>query len=264
MIIGDNNGKMAFSMDASYISRDAYVGALCAYSNKRRIEVSYTSFSRSHDLRFLVGDMVRHAENRLRGSIGVRSRLTTHFLDHDMKDALDAWLDVHLPKCSIPQVASKNQPRPAYEALYDSPRTEISLALADEIEKSSWETTRILTEAFEDDTSVENPVPADTPKEETPPMVPQTPITSQGELMDALGDKVNFLRAVMAEDRAAQNAYCQATRELPDAVVDEINDITTNVEIFDMVIEDVGGMYAVIEDYRLMLTKLLNGDDGYE
>ena len=273
LILGEKDHPAALTMDDSYISRDAYVGALCAYSNKRRIEIAYTSFSRSHDLRFLIGDMVRHTENRLRGSIGIRSRLTTHFLSNSVKNALDAWLNPRLPQApTATEMATKNQPRPAYEALYDLPHTEVSLASADEIEKSSWETTRILTEAFEDEQSMDitaieteqaptqptttTPITHDesTPVvEDTPTEIPQT----NSELLTALGDRVIFLKAVMEGDRAGQNAYCREKHRLPDAVADEINDLTTTFEVFDMVLENTGAGYTIIEDYREIINDIL-------
>lgn len=268
MIINGNT----LTMDDSYISRDAYVGALCAYSNKRRIEIAYTSFSRSHDLRFLIGDVVRHTENRLRGSLGVRSRLTTHFLGNDLKKALDAWLDPRLPHApTAGELAAKHTPRPAYEALYDLPRTQVSIQQADAIEQSSWETTRILTEAFETPLTEETPpVPppvtppmaVEVPMRETttpPPLAEETPppVADAHPLLVALGDKVAFLKSALAEDRAGQSAYCQATKQLPDAVADEINEITTSTEIYDMVLEEMGGMYVVIDDYKEIINEIL-------
>lgn len=262
LLLGQKGHPAVLSMDDSYISRDAYVGALCAHGNKRRIEISYTSFSRSHDLRFLIGDMVRHAENRLRASMGVRSRLTTHFLGNPLKDALDAWLDPRLPHApTAAETAAKTQPRPAYEAFYDSPHTQVSLASADEIERASWETTRILTEAFEEDVRVEETLPTTTPTPaSTPVPADDRSSSSPSPLISALGDKVAFLRAVLNGDRAGQSAYCRAAKTLPDAVADEINEMTTQYEIFDMVLEDMGDGYEVIPDYEQVLSKLLNGD----
>ena len=260
---------VALAMDDSMISRDAYVGALCAFSNKRRIEVSYTSFSRSHDLRFLIGDMVRHIENRIRGSIGVRSRLTTHFLGNSMKEALDAWLDPRLPSPSTSsERALQKEPRPSYEALYDLPSTGISLFSADEIEKSSWDTTRILTETFADDRAFDCALGEEIfqpiTKQDSEIAMSEISVcpapTASSPLLDALGDSVTFLKAALDGDREGQRAYCQTTHSLPDAVADEINAITAEHEIFDMVLEDAGGYYTVIDDYKSLLTEILNGD----
>ena len=44
----------ASGMEDSKLTRDAYSGALCSYRMKRKLEISYCSFSRSHELRFLI------------------------------------------------------------------------------------------------------------------------------------------------------------------------------------------------------------------
>lgn len=269
LVIGSKGGG-GVVMDDSYISRDAYVGALCAYGNKRRIEIAYTSFSRSHDLRFLIGDMVRHVENRLRGCLGVRSKLTTHFLDTPLKKALDAWLEPRLPKTLTPtQAAAKNTPRPAYEALYDLPHTQVSIAEADAIEQSSWDTTRILIEAFEEPSEpsepLAEPMPESlvTPTPESAPSIPCQTLdtateTQAASLLSQLGDRVVFLKAALSHDVAGQRAYCQSTKQMPDALADEINDIALTCEFYDIILEDVGGMYAVVEDYQERLDRMLN------
>lgn len=268
------------------VTRDAYVGALCAYSNKRRIKVSFISFSRSHDLRFLVGDMVRHIENRIRAAILIRSRLTVHSLPPALRKSLDEWLNDHLPshETAVRQ-AESHRPRPEYEALYDLPHTAVSIESADEIEQSSWETTKILVEAFGEDES-EPAAPSDdpdvrregacpSPTEEAPiqpcaherelPTVtndlpPSDPLAAHDHpLLAALGDRADFVRAVLRGDRAGQKDYCTAHKKLPDAVVDEINDLAVEHEIFDMVIEEDGrGGYVMIEDYRETVEEILD------
>lgn len=150
LLLGRHGQSPLIQLQDSIVTRDAYVGALCAYKNKRRMTVSYTSFSHAHELRFLIGDMVKHVENRLRGWIGVRSRLSTVSLPPTVREALDAYLKPLTPAQPTVAPTRKPAPIPAYEAQYDSlcPDRQVSLAEADAIEKASWHTTRILTEAF--------------------------------------------------------------------------------------------------------------------
>lgn len=268
MLTDRSHGKPLVTLQESMATRDAYVGALCAYRNKCRIEVDYTSFSRSHELRFLIGDMVKHIENRLRGRIGVRSRLSTMSLPIPLRDALDAYLRTHLPD-ERPAVApsKKVTPVPDYEKRYDLPRKAVSLADADAIEQASWDTTRILTEAFAEDPMpnrpVVPPVPPDLLPQEPPPSraVPSAdapedaPATSS--LAAALGnDRLTFLRLCLDGDRAGQRAFCRERRKMPDALADEINQITVETDIFDAVLEDGGdGSFVVAEDYRDAVTR---------
>ena len=267
---GPNAAKPVVTLLASTVTRDAYVGALCSHGNKRRIEVAYTSFSRSHELRFLIGDMVKHVENRLRGWIGVRSRLSVMSLPIPLRDALDAYLaPLEPPRSARPAVVKKEAPRPAYEALYDLPAKTASLADAAAIEERSWETTRILVEAFDGEEpssgpSVQNgsaepagsPAPVGSPVPAAPSQVPTAPV---GEAPFPLLPYVPFIRAALDGDTAALRAAAKALGKMPDALADEINALTADGEIGDIILEDDGmGGYAVIEDYREQVTELLH------
>ena len=274
LLLGANGQKPAISMLDSTVTRDAYTGALCSYRNKRKIEVSYTSFSRSHELRFLMGDMVKHVENRLRGWIGVRSKLSVMSLPLPLRDALDAYLNPLEPPKSATVVKKKEEPRPAYEALYDLPRKAVSLEDAAAIEADSWETTRILVEAFEGEGNhqekpaenvlavekihaTETPaapaVSVDPPPAAAPVSVPSRDATeSTAPAADSpLAPYAPFIKAALDGDSAALRAAAKTLGKMPDALADEINALTADGEIGDIILEDDGmGGYTVIEDYR--------------
>ena len=273
LLLGANGQKPAISMLDSTVTRDAYTGALCSYRNKRKIEVSYTSFSRSHELRFLMGDMVKHVENRLRGWIGVRSKLSVMSLPTPLRDALDAYLNpMEPPKSAVP-VKKKEEPRPAYEALYDLPRKEVSMEDAAAIEADSWETTRILVEAFEGEGNQEKPTESAPAAEqasakETPaaPVVSVDPTPAAAPVSVPARDATErtapatdsplapyapFIKAALDGDSAALRAAAKTLGKMPDALADEINALTADGEIGDIILEDDGmGGYTVIEDYR--------------
>ena len=291
MLLGANGqkpaGKPAITMLESTVTRDAYVGALCSYRNKRRIEVSYTSFSRSHELRFLMGDMVKHVENRLRSWIGVRSRLSAMSLPIPLREALDAYLaPLEPPKSAMP-IKKKEEPRPAYEALYDLPRKAVSLTDAAAIEAQSWETTKILVEAFGVDDGAENDVALcgndvplrgndvplrgndvatdvaddvslrDNDVRRASSANDATP-AAQMEETSPLSPYAPFIKAALDGDPSALRAAAKALGKMPDALADEINAITADGEIGDIILEDDGmGCYTVIEDYREQIIELL-------
>ena len=274
---GGKNGRPAVTMLDSTVTRDAFVGGLCSYRNKRRIEVEYTSFSRSHELRFLMGDMVKHVENRLRSWIGVRSRLSVMALPTPLRDGLDEYLaPLEPPKSAVP-VKKKEVERPAYEALYDLPRKALSSADAAAIEAESWETTRILVEAFGDaqgtsDVAAEvaNEVAQSANDTHTggsndAPAV-QTEERGKDEGTLPLAPYVPFIKAALAGDTAALRAAAKGLGKMPDALADEINALTADGEIGDIILEDDGmGGYTVIEDYRDSVMELLHieSENGY-
>ena len=222
------DGKLfsGLGMDDSKLSRFAYNGALCASENRRRLEVSYCSFSRSHELRFLVTDIVKYTENKLRATLGIRSRMTVY---------------------SLP---------PAYEALYDLPALPLDPARAAEIERASWDTTERLVEAFEAEekdvsATAESPVPA----------VAQQTEEKAAEQLPAVASPyaryAAFLAAVREADNAKIRAAAQALGSLPDALADEINELSTD-ETGDILLEDCGDGWRVLDDYRDRLDEILS------
>ena len=151
--------------------------------------------------------------------------------------------------------------RPAYEQLYDLPPKEISLADAEAIERASWETTRILTEAFGGEETVE--MAQEIP--ETPVMpatVPASAETDENELLSALGELAAFVRMALDGDYAGQRALAAKWRKMPDAVADEINAMAVENVIFDTILEDDGNGYAVVEDYRDDVCRILAEEDS--
>lgn len=246
------NGKLfaTAGMDDSKMLRDAYSGGLCAYRNKRRIEVEYCSFSRSHELRFLITDVVKYTENKIRCAIGVRSRLSVYALPVPLRDLLDRYCEEALPRRSS-CVSKKNDPEPAeYEHLYDLPRTELSLSHAVSIERASWETTERLVEAFEEENEdfEEKAVVIPVPSAEAVP----TPEAPDSKNFSASSDPWEpyraYLSALCAEDAAkAREAVLRAG--LPEEVLaDEINALAADL-LGDILLEEADQGFSVIEDY---------------
>ncbi len=248
-------------MDDSRLVRDAYSGALCSYRIKRRIEVEFCSFSRSHELRYLITDMVKYTENRLRAYFGVRSRLSIYALSPALRALLDGVLDEMLPARETAVVKKKReeeQREREYDRLYELPRKELSLSDAAEIERLSWDTTERLVEAFEEEE------PACAPTVEEP--MPSVSEPSAKELPDGtVGDEGAWkpyralLCAIRAEDVAGQRAAARAAGVPLEVLADEVNALAADL-LGDILLEENGDGYAVIEDYREMLEALT--DEG--
>ncbi|MBQ9131252.1 MAG: TerB N-terminal domain-containing protein [Clostridia bacterium] len=242
-------------LDDSRMLRDAYTGALCAYRCKRKLEVSYCSFSRSHELRYLVTDLVKYTENRVREALGIRSRLTVYALPEKIRAMADRALAEILPAART--VADKKREAAAvYEKLYDQPHRPLSLTAAAEIERCSWQTTQRLVEAFEEDAVAEVTPPV---AEITAPTLP-TPVVEDGEGEDAEGEipapYLPFLRAALREDVGEQKRIAAHIGKSLDVVADEINALAADL-LGDILLEDTGAAYAVLEDYRDEAEELL-------
>lgn len=251
-------------MDDSHLTRDAFSGALCAHSAKRRIEVEYCSFSRSHELRYFITDVIKYTENRLRAYFAIRSKLSIYALPTSIRELLDGYLDELLPKRVAPTPTSKSTEPPAYEKLYDLPKKEFSLSDAAEIERLSWDTTERLVEAFSEEAEALISVSDTTPLKMPPPSASLMPTpastdasTADGQpsLVESLAPYRTFLRAVKDGDLAAQ-AREATLRGLPlDVLADEVNAASADA-MGDVLLEPCGDGYAVIEDYLDLLDPL--------
>ena len=220
------------------VARDVFAGAVCVAEQKFRIEVSYCSFSRSNELRFLVGDIVKYSENKLRAYIGIKSRMTVYSIGTELRRLLDEYFYVSLPASKKHRQVQKKQ---EYEKLYDVPQRPLSLSEAAKIEAGSWETTKELVTAFEEETS-----------DETLNDICDDKGQNNSRQSDN-DDCFHIYRKAILEliDGKASAIYdlASALGRLPDAVVDSINEIAFD-SFGDTLIEDDGmGNYTVIEDY---------------
>jgi len=259
---GEVGQRMASAgVEESRLIRDAYTGALCSHRVKRRIEIDYCSFARSHELRILVTDIMKYTENRLRAYLGVKSRLGLYALPQSFRDCIDRYMRSALP---TKERVMRPEPRQEYEALYDVPKTAFSASHAAEIEADSWNTTERLISAFEEPPPSMPPAndmtelepPALVSHEEKIAEMPQESLqdnTSTDEthlLKNKLGDLCDFLNYALRSDTAAQRSFTRGRGEMVDSIVDRINEIAADI-LGDVLLEenDEGG-YTVIEDYR--------------
>ena len=233
-------------MQKTTLSRDSFIGALCSNKMKRRIEIDYCSFSRSHELRFLITDILKYAENKIRSHFGVKSKLSIYGLPEQLKAIVDSYFAEAIP--SKRGATRAEVPRPSYEVLYDIPSTELSAEHATEIEKSSWLITERLVEAFGENT------PPQTDEHLTPTSPSET---TSSNIDDVPKEQVQqgvlayraFLTATLNGDVETQRSIARAGGILLDALVEKINALAADVWGDIVLEESENGGYAVIEDY---------------
>lgn len=244
LLLGNRTGEH------SRMVRDAFSGALCAYSVKRKIALEYTSFTCSHSLRLLVTDVVKYSENHLRSILGIRARLGIYALPSKTKQTLDAYLNTHFPKPKLLSQAQREEEAP-YQHLYELPRTKLSLGNAKEIEQRSWRTTEKLIEAFdgEPNTAAEE-IPPQTPTVIAEPISNEKNKTEDAKLAPSLfAPYAEFLLSALNEDWEEQRKACRGAEKMPDAIADAINALAFE-ELGDVLLEETEWGYGVIEEYR--------------
>ncbi len=147
---GDTRGQ--FGLAEVSQTRDAFSGALCSYACKRRIDLTYISFSRSYPLKFLITDLCKLSENCIRAALGIKSRLSTANVPEEMKQIMLAYYNKHLPPMkkvpkSKPPVRDGSE---EYAHLYEPAVSELSVENAVAIEQSSWASAELLTRFLSD------------------------------------------------------------------------------------------------------------------
>ena len=249
---GEVGARMAGAgLEESRLIRDAYTGALCSHRIKRRIEIDYCSFARSHELRILVTDIMKYTENRLRAYLGVKSRLGLYALPQSFRDCVDRYLQGALPHR---ERIVRAEPKQEYEALYDVPRTTLDPKRAAQIEAGSWITTERLITAFEDESEesiAPAPIPMVEPVQSQLDPEPSMAMGLMGEntgLKDKLKDYMLFINYALQNDTASQRTYAKERGEMIDSIADRINEIAADV-LGDILLEEDGGGYRVIEEY---------------
>ena len=237
------NGNILSGFDGndSTVSRDIYAGAVCVAEQRYRIKVSYCSFSRSNELRFLIGDIIKYSENKLRAYIGVKSKMTVYSLSTELRGLIDNYFGQSLPqKRQAKSVIEKHD----YDTLYDIPKKPLSLSNAAKIEEISWNTTNELVGAFEEENEVQVQSEKAVKLEEAPVEF------TEKRNNDAFAQYRNIISATINGDKNAIKTFAKGQGKMADSVVEAINEIA--YEVFgDLLVEDDGmGNYTVIEDYR--------------
>lgn len=241
-----------FSSEESRMNRDAYVGALCSYHAKKKIEIKYCSFSRTNELRYVIGDAVKYAENKIRAHLSIKSRLGAFSPTSELKQYIDGLAAAYFVKKPALKKAEKYE----YDVLYDVPKKEFSLADAQRIENESWETTQRLVEAFDEpEQNKDAPTPTPTPTPEPPAAEIIADGTQQG---DGFCRYAEFLVCVLNEDPAGQKKAARALGGMLDTVADEINALAADI-YGDILIEEGDTGYCAIDEYRDIIKEITKG-----
>ena len=218
----------------SVIKRDAYSGSLCSYSVKKRLTVSVFSPFRSQEVRREITEILRYCENIVRKNAGIRSRLTVD-LPSEIKNIIENG-------------SFSRSSEESYLAFYDAPEDVLSIEGAIDLENSSWDSTERLVGVVFDDEFEEVPegslsyVPDKDSSVRDIAVTPNEIIPS-----DSVTHKSIILKMIYDRDLSFED-LCREAGAFPDSAASDINESFS--EVFgDIVLENVNGKYALVEDY---------------
>ncbi len=244
----------ALASEDSKLVRNAFDGALCSSAQRYEIEVKYCSFSRSNELRYIVGDIVKYAENKIRGALGVKSKLSVYSIGIELQKVLDDYFEQAFAT-EQPVRTSKKVEKQEYDVLYDIPVRPLSLDNAHKIENDSWSTTFDLISAFEDEEDVISGIlPTASEAVQTNVNTPDVSIqaSNDGDLRCALGEYLPIALALKEGKSAEAQQLSLKLGKLIEAVIDIINEISAEL-IGDILIEDSGNGFKIVDCYKELL-----------
>lgn len=230
------------------VTRDAFCGSLCASNIKKKITLELETPFRAPDARRVVTEMMKGAENIVRGRLGIKARLTAPLLTG---------------RSAVVSAATEEERE--YLSFYESPSEPLTMDRAAEIENDSWRNTEILTEdaGFDDGDfeEVEGALSFDGAAEDT--AEPEDEITETASSIMKDSEESNDSLAALLEktDKRLLDAltcavnggsfasFCREAGMFADDVASRINDAAMDI-IGDVVLEGSGTDYTFIEDYR--------------
>lgn len=236
-----------------------------------KLEINYYQLS---NVQPFVTDAMRYAENKIREYLGIKNKLHILTVNPHVKAAIDAYFDTNYPRQPVidrrrKNAAVKETEVHEYDRFYDVPKSELSPERAMEIERSSWETTKILTEAFADSDTLADTTQTeknDVKKPQEAIKATETISTTQkidysipapqkapsGDLWEGLcgilGDVAMFITLCRTPNLAEQRKFAAAHSLTADEIADTVNECAVNL-FGDIVLEEIDGAYVIIEDY---------------
>lgn len=270
-----------FAMDRCYrMTRDSFCGAIASSGIKRRLDIEFLSFTRRADTRQTVTSIAKYTENKLRTVLGIKAKLGIDRIAPEDAAFLDSFFEPLIP--SKQKKAKEDLYMPDdYMKNYESEDSGFDFAAAQAIEAQSWLNTGRLTG---DETMIEDA------KEYVPLYDPDEAPIVEGEIhSDSLADEIFGIEAFDSEEippqsdksttesnvstdnadytsnadnadyilKEALNAalvgrfkvFCRSHELHEGEIADRINNIFLE-EMGDIVLENSGGGFELIEDYR--------------
>ncbi len=245
-----------FSADRVYkITRDTYAGAVASSGIKRWLDIEFTSFTRRADTRDRVTALVKYAENKLRVTLGIKAKLSPGEIDPADTAVIDRFFDPIIPAAAKLRAEDRYMPAD-YMKNYESEDSGFDFTTAAHIERTSWSNTALLTgedpSPTEEPVNVEITVPGELSFEDyfTDEPVNDELIPDPAEAAHAEKSADDVVR--LGVERALKGKFAEFCRECglhPGELSDRINNVFIDV-LGDVILEDHGDGYELIEDYR--------------
>ena len=251
-----------FALDRVYrITRDSYCGAVVSSGVKRRLDIEFCSFTRRADTRAALTALVKYTENKLRAVLGVKAKINADGVAQEDAAFLDAYFQPMLPE-KLRRPAEDRYMPDGYMAAYEADATGFDLTAAADIEESSWTNTARLTgdeftlpdesDGSEGLTEEIDGAVTDRADEITAAEITAAEITAEAipeTAPEAEAVPQQLLAAVSAALGGSFRSFVRANGLFEGDAANEINTVFLDF-LGDVILEDGGNGYELIEDYR--------------
>jgi len=239
-----------FALDRLYkMTRDSFNGAVVAGGIKKRVDIEFSSFTRRADVRDAITALVKYSENKVRILLGIKSKLRLDGLPGTSESVIDRYFAPILPRETGVKKEDEFMPRD-YLKLYESEDYGFEFGKAAEIERQSWVNTERLTgEEYVDKAEEYQPEVEVSLDGEITFEFAYTEETQEQEPPKAENSDCGIRDALAAALDGGFRNYCRANSLYDGEVADRINTLFLDI-IGDVVLEDCGNGYEIIEDYR--------------
>ena len=242
------------------VTRDAYAGSLCAYNVKRRIDVEYRTFTRSIELRLIVTDLIKCAENGVRAMLKIKARLSVPNLSDEHKQAVADYFAQFRNDPIYGASSKKAKTVPEYEKQYDAESGPLSIEGAQQLENISWNVAQVLGE-LEPEPAESTPIPEPAVVSEpkaAPETIPESPVRSEDT---AASPVIRGLKLLADGNSAAFAELAASLNMFEDTLAEQINEALYD-SVGDIVLVYSGEGYNIIEDYREDVTAYIAENSG--
>ena len=260
--------------ETTRLTHEAFRGALCSANVRYTVSVECVCFTRSALVRQTATNLIKYAENHVRELLGIKSRLTVSYLSDEKKQPIRDYFSPFLihRKSELQQkkqalhTDAYEEKKPDYEQYYEPPKEDFSAERAKEIENDSWKITELLLSVFngqeEENTAFLTEsvsatangeiIPTDTEANSSDSPISQateTPTSDNSPVITALSH-------LLSENLAAFRGIAASLGILPETLADQINELA--IECYGDIAIEADGSFAIIEDYREELSKIVN------
>ena len=258
-----------FGICAIKTSRDSYAGAIVSHRSKFKMEITRyalrkTSAGGEQDLKHLLANLIKLAENQLRSAFGIKSRFSPVISDERLKQEILAYFNEHLPVRAV-KSKKKEAEEESYMRLYEPKQQGIAdISRALDIEKQAWETAELLSVEEAEDICFMETAPLEVLSSLSEEAV-NTAIVPELLAVADEDDEFGFVSGVFSDMQ--QNAlkaamenrfseYCRTVGVMEENMRGEINEISMEY-IGDMILDcDFTVLADYAEEIRAVLKKI--------